>query len=223
MPDNSFDVTCIEDRKGVIAWRISGWLYGVRIRKKLESREEAAVEKSVLVAKASQAISNVRAASTCLSDDQLRAGEWRLAAHLGPEADDAKIDVVVLVRRVVAVPVRGPKVVLVVVPRAAPQPTTGPGLCAPSQSAPSRGCSVAAANSAHGSHAPPSTSCALPARRAPSARAEPPTLGANAPREAPHIRIAQPYPPVGKHHEPAETRPASCATTTRSFVSVIVK
>jgi len=50
-----------------------------------------------------------------------------------------------------------------------------------------------------------------------------PRLGANAPREAPHIRIAQPYPPVGKHHEPAETRPASCATTTRSFVSVIVK
>lgn len=62
MPDNSFDVFRFENRKGVISWRISGWPHGVRIRKNLESREEAAVEKSVLVAKASQAISNVRAA-----------------------------------------------------------------------------------------------------------------------------------------------------------------
>ncbi len=50
-----------------------------------------------------------------------RAGEARLAALLGPEADDAETDVVVLVRRVVVVPVRGPKDILVVVLRTAPR------------------------------------------------------------------------------------------------------
>ncbi len=75
MPDNSFDVSRFENRNGVISWRISGWLHGVRIRKNFKSREEAAVEKAALEAKAAQAISNVRAASTFLSDDQLREAE----------------------------------------------------------------------------------------------------------------------------------------------------
>jgi len=57
MPDNSFDVSRFENRNGVISWRISGWLHGVRIRKNLKSREEAAAEKAVLEAKAAQAIS----------------------------------------------------------------------------------------------------------------------------------------------------------------------
>ena len=75
MSDSSFDVSRFENRNGAISWRISGWLHGVRIRKNFKSREEAAVEKAALEAKAAQAISNIRAVSTFLSDDQLREAE----------------------------------------------------------------------------------------------------------------------------------------------------
>ena len=75
MSDSSFDVSRFENRNGAISWRISGWLHGVRIRKNFKSREEAAVEKAALKAKAAQAISNIRAVSTFLSDDQLREAE----------------------------------------------------------------------------------------------------------------------------------------------------
>ena len=60
-------------------------------------------------------------------------------------------------------PPRSPRLVLASVPQVKAHPP---------DDAPS-----AAANSAHGSHAPPSTLCALPARRASSAHAEPPTFG----------------------------------------------
>ena len=75
MPDGSFDVTRFENRNGVISWRISGWLHGLRIRKNFKSREEAGAELAALEAKAARAAGNVRGTSTFLTDDQLRAAE----------------------------------------------------------------------------------------------------------------------------------------------------
>ena len=75
MPDSSFDVTRFENRNGVISWRISGWLHGLRIRKSFKSREEAGAEWAALEAKAARAAGNVRGTSTFLTDDQLRAAE----------------------------------------------------------------------------------------------------------------------------------------------------
>ncbi len=75
MPDSSFDVTRFENRNGVISWRISGWLHGLRVRKNFKSREEAGAEWAALEAKAAQAAGNVRGTSTFLTDDQLREAE----------------------------------------------------------------------------------------------------------------------------------------------------
>lgn len=69
------DLTRYENRNGVISWRVSGWLHGLRVRKNFKSREEAGAERAALEAKAAQAASNVRAASTFLNDDQLREAE----------------------------------------------------------------------------------------------------------------------------------------------------
>lgn len=43
--ENSLVVKRFENRNGVISWRVTGWLHGVRIRKNFKSREEAAAEK----------------------------------------------------------------------------------------------------------------------------------------------------------------------------------
>ncbi len=75
MPDSSFDVTRFENRDGVISWRVSGWLHGLRVRKNFKSREEAGAELAALEAKAAQAAGNVRGTSTFLADDQLREAE----------------------------------------------------------------------------------------------------------------------------------------------------
>jgi len=75
MPDSSFDVTRFENRNGVISWRVSGWLHGLRVRKNFKSREEAGAELAALEAKAAQAAGNVRGTSTFLADDQLREAE----------------------------------------------------------------------------------------------------------------------------------------------------
>ena len=75
MPDGSFDVTRFENRNGVVSWRASGWLHGLRVRKNFKSREEAGAELAALEAKAAQAAGNVRGTSTFLTDDQLRAAE----------------------------------------------------------------------------------------------------------------------------------------------------
>ena len=75
MPDSSFDVTRFENRNGVISWRVSGWLHGLRVRKNFKSREEAGAELAALGAKAAQAAGNVRGTSTFLTDDQLREAE----------------------------------------------------------------------------------------------------------------------------------------------------
>jgi integrase len=71
----SFDIARFTNRNGAASWRISGWLHGVRIRKNFKSKEEAAVQKSVLEIQAAQAASGLRPAITFLTDPQLREGE----------------------------------------------------------------------------------------------------------------------------------------------------
>jgi len=74
--DRSFTVSRFANRNGVSSWRVSGYLAGVRIRKNFPTREEAAAEKSALDLRALQsAAGGVRAATTFLSDDQLREAE----------------------------------------------------------------------------------------------------------------------------------------------------
>ena len=71
MSHTEFSLDRFENRNGVISWRVSGWLAGVRIRKNLKTREEAAAEKASLEIKAIQLASGIRLATTFLTDDQL--------------------------------------------------------------------------------------------------------------------------------------------------------
>jgi len=75
MKQTEFVVSRFVNRNGATSWRVAGWLHGVRIRKNLPSREEAAAEKAALEIKGIQAASGLRPALTCLSDDQLREAE----------------------------------------------------------------------------------------------------------------------------------------------------
>ena len=75
MSQTEFSLDRFENRNGVISWRVSGWLAGVRIRKNLKTREEAAAEKAALEIKAVQLASGLRLATTFLTDDQLRDAE----------------------------------------------------------------------------------------------------------------------------------------------------
>jgi transposase InsO family protein len=71
----SFDIARYTNRNGTPSWRISGWLHGVRIRRNFKSREEAAVQKSVLEIRAAQAAAGLRQTTTFLADPQLREAE----------------------------------------------------------------------------------------------------------------------------------------------------
>ncbi len=75
MPQSAFTVTRFLNRNGVTSWRVDGRLHGLRIRRNFKTREEAGAERAALEAKAAQAASNVRSASTFLTDDQLRQSE----------------------------------------------------------------------------------------------------------------------------------------------------
>lgn len=75
MKQSEFVVRRFVNRNGTTSWRVAGWLHGVRIRKNLPTREEAAAEKAALEIKAVQAESGLRPALTCLTDTQLRAAE----------------------------------------------------------------------------------------------------------------------------------------------------
>lgn len=68
--DQLFDVSRFENRNGVSSWRVSGWLHGVRIRKNLKSKEEAAGEKAALEIKAAQDTSGLRSIMTRLTAEQ---------------------------------------------------------------------------------------------------------------------------------------------------------
>jgi hypothetical protein len=75
MDHSEFVVSRYENRNGVTSWRVAGWLHGVRIRKNLKTREEAAVEKAELELKSLQAASGLRSEATFLTADQLREAE----------------------------------------------------------------------------------------------------------------------------------------------------
>jgi len=71
----SFTIARFKNRNGTSSWRVSGWLHGVRIRKNLPTREEAAAEKTLLEIRAAQAATGLRPATTFLTDAQLREAE----------------------------------------------------------------------------------------------------------------------------------------------------
>jgi integrase len=75
MNHTEFTVSRFENRNGVISWRVSGLLAGVRIRKNFKTREEAAAEKAALELMDEQATSGLRTVTTCLTTKQVREAE----------------------------------------------------------------------------------------------------------------------------------------------------
>jgi len=75
MSDPLFAVTRFLNRNGVISWRVTGSLCGVRIRKNYKTKEEAAAEMASLELKAAQATSGQRSVTTHLTPDQVREAE----------------------------------------------------------------------------------------------------------------------------------------------------
>ena len=82
MNHTEFAVSRFENRNGVTSWRVAGWLHGVRIRKNLQSREEAAAEKGALEIKAMQVAAGMRPILTTLAESQVRDAESAFR-HLG--------------------------------------------------------------------------------------------------------------------------------------------
>ncbi|MFT3784070.1 MAG: site-specific integrase [Nibricoccus sp.] len=75
MNENKFVIGRFENRNGTVSWRLSGWLFGERVRKNFKTREEASAEKAALEIKAEQTTSGLRSVVTGLSIDQLREAE----------------------------------------------------------------------------------------------------------------------------------------------------
>jgi hypothetical protein len=75
MNERKFTVSRFENRNGSVSWRVAGFLHGVRIRRNFKTKEEAAAEKAVLEIAELQAAAGMRAATTFLSDAQLREAE----------------------------------------------------------------------------------------------------------------------------------------------------
>ncbi len=64
-----------ENRNGVISWRVTGSINGVRVRRNFKSQEEAAAEKAALEIRSAQATAGMRSALTFFSDERLREAE----------------------------------------------------------------------------------------------------------------------------------------------------
>ena len=75
MNQTEFTVSRFENRNGSISWRVAGLLHGVRIRKNFKTKEDAAAEKAALEIADLQATAGMRAATTFLSEVQLREAE----------------------------------------------------------------------------------------------------------------------------------------------------
>jgi len=75
MNQTEFAVRRFVNRNGVTSWRVTGWLHGIRIRKNLKSREEAAVEKGALEIRAMQVEAGMRPILTTLTNSQVRDAE----------------------------------------------------------------------------------------------------------------------------------------------------
>jgi hypothetical protein len=74
-PLSSFVVSQFKNPSGDVVFRVSGWLYGKRIRKNFATRAEAEAERQVFEVGSLQTKSKVRAAVTRLSDEQLHEAE----------------------------------------------------------------------------------------------------------------------------------------------------
>ena len=83
MNRTKFVVSRFENRNRVVSWRVSGWLYGERIRKNFKTREEAAAEKASLEIKAEQATSGLHSVATGLTVDQVRDAETAMRRLYG--------------------------------------------------------------------------------------------------------------------------------------------
>jgi hypothetical protein len=73
--NTAFTLVRFENRNGVTSWRVDGQLHGVRIRRNFKTREAAAAEKDALELKALQAAAGLHAATSFLTEDQLREAE----------------------------------------------------------------------------------------------------------------------------------------------------
>jgi integrase len=73
--EKSLAVRRFTNRNGVISWRVSGWMFGVRVRRNFKSREEAAAEKGILEIQASQRTSGLGTVVTSLRPEQIREAE----------------------------------------------------------------------------------------------------------------------------------------------------
>jgi|CZKI01.1.fsa_nt_gi integrase len=71
-PLSSFVVSPFTNPSGEVVFRVSGWLYGKRIRKNFATRAEAEAERQVFEVGSLQTKDKVRAAITRLSDEQIR-------------------------------------------------------------------------------------------------------------------------------------------------------
>jgi integrase len=75
MKSTAFTVSRFENRNGVVSWRVSGWLHGVRVRRNFKTKEEAAGERVSLGIKAAQESAGLRPTATLLTEVQLREAE----------------------------------------------------------------------------------------------------------------------------------------------------
>jgi len=67
MKHGKFVISRFNNRNGVISWRVDGSIQGVRIRRNFKSREEAAVQKSVLEIRAALTAAGLRQTMTFLA------------------------------------------------------------------------------------------------------------------------------------------------------------
>jgi integrase len=75
MKNTKFAVSRFENRNGIISWRVTGRLHGLRIRKNFKTREEAAAEQAALDLKALQISSGMHLVTTSLTEAQVREAE----------------------------------------------------------------------------------------------------------------------------------------------------
>ncbi|EIQ01333.1 hypothetical protein OpiT1DRAFT_05909 [Opitutaceae bacterium TAV1] len=72
---SAFTVKPFRNRNGVISWRVSGWLHGLRIRKNFRDKQAAFVERGALDLKLMQTQASLQSVVTSLTEEQVRLAE----------------------------------------------------------------------------------------------------------------------------------------------------
>ena len=75
MSQTRYTVIRFENRNGVLSWRVSGILHGIRIRKNFSNLQDAAAEKAALEIKALQSTSGLYTVATTLTQERVREAE----------------------------------------------------------------------------------------------------------------------------------------------------